>query len=98
MNVNSNGKIKLSSYYRLIDRIQKLLQIMKALAEQNNELKNKIIQLEQRREQNQFDGEYTELERVVKRLKKENKILKEKERAIKTKIERLAVKLEEIHF
>ncbi|UCF65751.1 MAG: hypothetical protein JSW33_07935 [bacterium] len=82
-------------YGRMLERIKKLIAIVKKLSEDNGQLKQRLAKLEAKASN---DVESLELQEELKKLKSENKTLKEKETKIKTKIERLAVKLEQLHL
>ncbi len=83
-----------SSFSLLSARLNKLLEILSALEQENQGLRT---ELEQYRGSN-FSQRISGLESEIHNLRRENKLLKEREKLIKNKMERLAVKLEKIEL
>ncbi len=91
-------QLQLEKYYRLLDRVRKIILLLQRTLEGNQELKKRILELESQDHSAEIERKILGLEDEIRRLKKENKVLKEKERIIKTKIERLSVKLDQIEL
>jgi seryl-tRNA synthetase len=97
MSVDAEVKTVFQNYFKLLERVKKLIILVNKLAEQNRSLQ---LQLKQSAEKSVLENknhETLDLKEQLKKLKTENKILKEKETKIRTKIERLTVKLNNIH-
>ncbi len=87
-----------SNFVKLSKRVDKLLEILQILSEDNAKLKTELEMYQRGDAVTLSSARIWELEKEIKRLKKENKTLKEREKLIKNKVERLAVKLDEIEL
>jgi predicted nuclease with TOPRIM domain len=97
MSVDAEVKTIFQNYFKLLERVKKLIILVNKLAEQNRNLKQQIKQQDEKLILENKNRETLELKDQLKKLRTENKILKEKETKIRTKIERLTVKLNNIH-
>jgi len=97
MSVDAEVKTIFQNYFKLLERVKKLIILVNKLAEQNRNLKQHIKQQDEKLILENKNQETLELKEQLKKLRTENKILKEKETKIRTKIERLTVKLNNIH-
>jgi predicted nuclease with TOPRIM domain len=95
--VDAEAKTIFQNYFKLLERVKKLIILVNKLAEQNRNLKQQIKQRDEKLLLESKNPETLELKDQLKKLRTENKILKEKETKIRTKIERLTVKLNNIH-
>ncbi len=87
-----------ANFYLLTEKVRELQNLVSALVGKNRELEEELTNYREGTYYQEYMKQLTELEGVVRQLKRENKTLKEKEKLIKNKIERLAVKLEEIEL
>jgi seryl-tRNA synthetase len=97
MSVDAEAKNVFQNYFKLLERVKKLIILVNKLAEQNRSLKLQLKQIAEKSVLENKNHETLELKEQLKKLKSENKILKEKETKIRTKIERLTVKLNNLH-
>jgi len=97
MKVDAEVKSIFQNYFKLLERVKKLIILVNKLAEQNRSLKLQLKQITDKAVLENKNPETLELKEQLKKLRFENKILKEKETKIRTKIERLTVKLNNLH-
>jgi predicted nuclease with TOPRIM domain len=97
MSVDAEVKTIFQNYFKLLERVKKLIILVNKLAEQNRNLKQQLKHNSEKLVLENKNQETLELKEQLKKLRTENKILKEKETKIRTKIERLTVKLNNIH-
>jgi|SRR4030042_2552177 len=97
MSVDAEVKTIFQNYFKLLERVKKLIILVNKLAEQNRNLNQQLKQNAEKLVLENKNQETLELKEQLKKLRTENKILKEKETKIRTKIERLTVKLNNIH-
>ena len=97
MKVDAEVKSIFQNYFKLLERVKKLIILVNKLAEQNRSLKLQLKQITDKAVLENKNPETLELKEQLKKLRSENKILKEKETKIRTKIERLTVKLNNLH-
>jgi len=95
--VDAETKTIFQNYFKLLERVKRLVILVNKLAEQNRILKLQIKQYDEKLARENKNPETLQLKEQLKKLKLENKILKEKETKVRTKIERLTVKLNNIH-
>lgn len=95
--MDAETKTIFQNYFKLLERVKRLVILVNKLAEQNRILKLQIKQYDEKLARENKNPETLQLKEQLKKLKLENKILKEKETKVRTKIERLTVKLNNIH-
>lgn len=95
--MDAETKTIFQNYFKLLERVKKLVILVNKLAEQNRILKLQIKQYDEKLVMENKNPETLQLKEQLKKLKLENKILKEKETKVRTKVERLTVKLNNIH-
>ncbi len=95
--MDAETKTIFQNYFKLLERVKRLVILVNKLAEQNRILKLQIKQYDEKLVRENKNPETLQLKEQLKKLKLENKILKEKETKVRTKIERLTVKLNNIH-